>query len=173
MEVVTWATFHSAQNSGNVWLKIKMEQAILVWSDRNIEDHLWKWATLTGLVILVGQTEMPLSIGQNCCFQYHSRFCILLTMRITKCKVAWVGSLVWQEVERGGGLSYKSDGDAHPKWDQNLQFSLLSKTTSIPGLVCATRMCHSIKRNFWNFKPEFQWNGKHPWIKIPSYLVLL
>ena len=40
MEVVTWATFHSAQNSGNVWLKIKMEQAILVWSDRNIEDHL-------------------------------------------------------------------------------------------------------------------------------------
>ena len=42
-----------------------MERTISVWSDRNIRDQLWRWSTLTGLVISVGRTEMTLSIWQN------------------------------------------------------------------------------------------------------------
>ena len=37
-----------------------MERTILVRSDRNIWEHLWRWSTLTGLVISVGQTNMSL-----------------------------------------------------------------------------------------------------------------
>ena len=37
------------------------------WSDRNIRDQLWRWSSLTRLVISVGWTEMFLSIWQNCC----------------------------------------------------------------------------------------------------------
>ena len=32
----------------------QMERTISVWSDRNIRDQLWRWSTLTNLVILVG-----------------------------------------------------------------------------------------------------------------------
>ena len=43
----------------------QMEQTILVWSDRNIWDYLWRWSsTLTGLVISVGRTKMSFSIWQ-------------------------------------------------------------------------------------------------------------
>ena len=52
----------------------QMEQTISVWFDRNIRDQLWRWSTLTGLVISVGRTEMFLSIWQNCCPQYRN-FC--------------------------------------------------------------------------------------------------
>ena len=34
-----------------------MEWTNLVWSDRNIWDQLWRWSTLTSLVISVGQTK--------------------------------------------------------------------------------------------------------------------
>ena len=34
-----------------------MEQTISVWSYRNIRNQLWRWSTLTGLVISVGRTE--------------------------------------------------------------------------------------------------------------------
>ena len=44
----------------------QMERTILVWSNPNILDQLWRWSTLTGLVISVGRTEMSLSIWQNC-----------------------------------------------------------------------------------------------------------
>ena len=50
----------------------QMERTISVWFDRNIRDQLWRWSTLTGLVISVGRTGMSLSIWQNCCSQ--SRF---------------------------------------------------------------------------------------------------
>ena len=50
----------------------QMERTISVWSDRNIRDQLWRWSTVTGLVISVGRTEMSLSICQNCCPQYRS-----------------------------------------------------------------------------------------------------
>ena len=43
---------------------------LVIWSDRNIRDQLWRWSTLTGPVISVGRTEMSLSIWQNCCSQY-------------------------------------------------------------------------------------------------------
>ena len=49
-----------------------MERTISVWSDRNLPDQLWRWSTVTGLVISVGRTEMSLSICQNCCPQYRS-----------------------------------------------------------------------------------------------------
>ena len=48
-----------------------MERTILVRSDRNIWEHLWRWSTLTGLVISVGQTNMSLCTWQNCCPQYR------------------------------------------------------------------------------------------------------
>ena len=51
-----------------------MEQTTSVWLDRNIRDQLWRWSTLTGLVISVGRTQMFLSIWQNCCPQYRN-FC--------------------------------------------------------------------------------------------------
>ena len=35
----------------------QMERTISVWSDRNIWDQLWRWSTVTGLVISVGRTE--------------------------------------------------------------------------------------------------------------------
>ena len=50
----------------------QMERTISVWSDRNIRDQLWRWSSVTGLVISVGRTEMCLSICQNCCPQYRS-----------------------------------------------------------------------------------------------------
>ena len=60
--------FLSTQNSRNFgWLIKSMERSISVWSDRNIRDQLWRWSTLTGLVILVGRTEVSLSVWQNCC----------------------------------------------------------------------------------------------------------
>ena len=40
----------------------QMELTISVRSNRNIWNHLWRWSTLTGLVILVGRTEISLSI---------------------------------------------------------------------------------------------------------------
>ena len=57
---------------------------------------LYRWFTLTARLILVGQTEMSLSIWQNCCPQYRSSSSRLqgqgLTRITTKCVVAWVGS---------------------------------------------------------------------------------
>ena len=50
----------------------QMERTISVRSDRNIWEHLWRWSTLTGLVISVGQTNMSLCTWQNCCPQYRS-----------------------------------------------------------------------------------------------------
>ena len=44
-----------------------MERTISVRSVRNIRDQLWRWSTLTSLVISVGWT-----IWQNCCPQYCS-----------------------------------------------------------------------------------------------------
>ena len=71
----------------------QMERTISVWSDRNFRDQLWRWSTLTGLVISVGQTEMSLSVWQNFCPQAVPLFCILLSRTITKRAVAWVGSV--------------------------------------------------------------------------------
>ena len=35
-----------------------------VWSDRNVRNQLWRWSTLTDLVISVGRTEMSLSMDK-------------------------------------------------------------------------------------------------------------
>ena len=43
-----------------------------VWSDPNIRDQLRRWSTLIGLVISIRETEVSLSIWQNCCPQYPS-----------------------------------------------------------------------------------------------------
>ena len=43
------------------------ERTISVWSARNIRDQLWRWSTVTGLVISVGRTAVSL-----CCPQYRS-----------------------------------------------------------------------------------------------------
>ena len=65
------------------WLIHKMVRNISVLPDRNIRDQLWRWSSLTGLVISVGRTEISLSIWQNCCPQYRS-FVSLFTRTITK-----------------------------------------------------------------------------------------
>ena len=39
-----------------------MERTISVWSDWNIQDQLWRWSTLTGLVISDGWTEMSVDV---------------------------------------------------------------------------------------------------------------
>ena len=49
------------------WLVHQMEQTLLVWSDWNIRDPLWRWSSLTGLVISVSWTEKSLSFWRNCC----------------------------------------------------------------------------------------------------------
>ena len=41
-----------------------MERTNSVWSDRNIRDQLWRWSTVTGLVISVSWAEISLSIWQ-------------------------------------------------------------------------------------------------------------
>ena len=50
----------------------QMEPSISVWCDRNIRDQLWRWSTLTVLVISVGGAEMSFSIWQNRCSKYRS-----------------------------------------------------------------------------------------------------
>ena len=45
----------------------QMERTISVWSDRNIRDQLWKWSTLTGLVISVGRFR---SVGPKYSFPF-------------------------------------------------------------------------------------------------------
>ena len=47
----------------------QMEPSISVWCDRNIRDQLWRWSTLTVLVISVVRAEMSFSIWQNRCSQ--------------------------------------------------------------------------------------------------------
>ena len=64
--------FHSTQNSGNFGWYIKRERTYSFWSDRNVRNQLWRWSTLTGLVISIGRTEMSLSVWQNCCPKYRS-----------------------------------------------------------------------------------------------------
>ena len=53
-------------------LEHQMEPSISVWSDRNIRDQLWRWSTLTVLVISVVRAEMSFPIWQNRCSQYRS-----------------------------------------------------------------------------------------------------
>ena len=78
------------------WLEIKMKQTILVWSNQNIWDHLWRWSTLTGPVILVIQTGMSLFIGQKSIVVPSTAhlYCASLTITHTKfkCVVAWIGT---------------------------------------------------------------------------------
>ena len=69
-----------------------MEQFCLHWLDQNIQEQLWRWSSLTGLVVLVSWTEM---------FLFHftkllspeSLFCILFTRTVSKHAVAWIGSV--------------------------------------------------------------------------------
>ena len=82
------SAFHSAQNSWNFG-SVRPEYL-------GPPLLLYRWFTLTGRLILVGRTEMSLSIWQNCCPQYRSSSSRLqgqgLTRITTKCVVAWVGS---------------------------------------------------------------------------------
>ena len=59
-----------------------MEQTIYVRSDQNNCNHLWRWSTLTSLVI-----SLPFSIWQNCCLQYCS------SASYAKDSVVWVRSV--------------------------------------------------------------------------------
>ena len=43
----------------------QMEQTTSVWFNRNIRNQLWRWSTLTGLVIWVGRTEMFLAFDKK------------------------------------------------------------------------------------------------------------
>ena len=63
--------FHSTQHSGNFGCHIKWNGPFR-FGPTGIRDQLWRWSTVTGLVISVGRTEMSLSICQNCCPQYRS-----------------------------------------------------------------------------------------------------
>ena len=58
--------------SPEILVRTSNGQTISVWSDQNIRDQLWRWSTLTTLVFSVGQTEMSLSIWENCCPQCRS-----------------------------------------------------------------------------------------------------
>ena len=86
------AAQHKTMQPRALSIQIKIPD-ISVWSDRNFRDQLWRWSTLTGLVISVGQTEMSLSVWQNFCPQAVPLFCILLSRTITKRAVAWVGTV--------------------------------------------------------------------------------
>ena len=72
--------------------RLEMERTSTVRSDWNIWEHLWRWSTLTGLVISVGPTELSLSILTKL-FSLVPLFCILLTRTITRRAVAWVGAV--------------------------------------------------------------------------------
>lgn len=75
----------------------EMKQTILVWSDQNIWDHLWRWSTLTGPVILVIQTEMSLFIRQKLIVVPSTAhlYCasLLAHIQYSKCVVAWTGTV--------------------------------------------------------------------------------
>jgi len=70
-------------------LVYQMKRTISVLSYWNIRDRLWRWSTLTGLVI--SDQNIPFHLT-NCCRQYRSFF-ILVTRTKTKRAVAWVGSV--------------------------------------------------------------------------------
>ena len=70
-----------------------MERTISVWSDRNIQDQLWRWSSLTWF----GHFSWS---DQNVPFNNLTKllssvplFCILFTRTMTKHAVAWVGSV--------------------------------------------------------------------------------
>ena len=56
---ITWGAFHSTQKFRKFRLVHQTERTISVLSDQNIRDQLWRWSTLTGLVVSVGRTECP------------------------------------------------------------------------------------------------------------------
>ena len=60
------------------WLVHQMERTTTVWSHRNIRNQLWRWSTLTDLVILVGRTEMFLSFILTKLLSTAQLFCIWL-----------------------------------------------------------------------------------------------
>ena len=59
------SAFHSTPNSRNSGCYI-IEWTISIWSDQNIREQLWRWSSLTGLVI-----NVP-SHWENCHPQYRS-----------------------------------------------------------------------------------------------------
>ena len=71
----------------------QMEWTISVWSNWNIRDQLWRWSTLTGLVISVGRSDWNVPFHLTNLLSPVPLFCILLTRTITKHAVAWVGSV--------------------------------------------------------------------------------
>ena len=81
----TWGAFHSTQNSLRKFRLVhQMERTISVWSDRNIRDQLWRWSTLTGLVISVGRSDRNVPFHLTKLLSPVPLFCIPLTRTITK-----------------------------------------------------------------------------------------
>ena len=106
-QVATFATFHLINFTFHkipqiLFYRNKMpEKTIQFILTRIFWGQLWRWSTLTSLVILAGQTKMSLSICQNCCPQYCSSVsCWQLLCTINKCAVACVGT-VQQECRFG------------------------------------------------------------------------
>ena len=71
----------------------RMERTISLRSDRNIWEHLWRWSTLTGLVISFGRSDRNVPFHLTKLLSPVPLFWILLTRTITKRAVAWVGSV--------------------------------------------------------------------------------
>ena len=78
------SAFHSTPNSRNSGCYV-IEWTISIWSDQNIRDQLWRWSSLTGLVINVPSHLRKLSSPVPL-FR-------ILGRTITKCTVAWVWSV--------------------------------------------------------------------------------
>ena len=64
----------NTQNSGNFGWYITWNGPFRFgdWSDLNIRDELWRWSTLTGLIISARRTLLTLSIWHNCRPMYRS-----------------------------------------------------------------------------------------------------
>ena len=110
----TWC-FRPPFNS-KLWkflVEIKWNRPLFyVRSDQNNCNHLWRWSTLTSLVI-----SLPLSIRQNCCLQYCS------SASYAKHSVAWVRSVQLivsfhseSEISKISILNFSWIESAHNSW---------------------------------------------------------
>ena len=83
-----------------IGLAHQMDPSISVWSDRNIQDQLWRWSTLTVLVISVGRSHRNVFFHLTKPLFPVPLICILLSRTITELYLRWRLSRVYCSIGR-------------------------------------------------------------------------
>ena len=160
-----------------------MEQTIHVRSDQNNCNPLWRWSTLTSLVI-----SLPLSIWQNCCLQYCS------SASYAKHSVAWVRSVQLivlfhseSEISKISILNFCWIESAHYSYDKaqcpsSTRWPLVS-TCNFWNQV--TRQSYAGHPRFYGFRTlgflqfflqqSLMWKLNHfiPWMSLVTFVPLI